>query len=210
VKSHFISFESINLVIIFEKNQNMKTEKVLSIIFLISLVFKVAGWPGGGALMVLSLTILTLCYFPFGFYFLNDKPVFKQKLSTSIIYGWLLPVAILGVEFKLMYWPGYGPMLIIGIMTSAILLVVAYMMHKKATTEENKLYHKNLLLRTLILFFCAFVCFLIPEKTIIDISFQYDEKLKELYLKKSENTNDLELQKEIELYHRQQSEKQNP
>lgn len=188
----------------------MKTEKVLSIVFLISLLFKFAGWPGGGALMVLSLTILTLCYFPFGFYFLNDKPVFKQKLGTSILYGWLLTIAIIGIEFKLMYWPGYAQMLLIGIMTTAILLIVAYMMHKKATTEETKLYHKNLLLRTLILFFCALVCFLIPEKTIINMSFQNDEKLKELYIKKSENPNDLELQKEIELYHKQQSETQNP
>ena len=54
----------------------MKTEKALSIVFIISLIFKLMHWPGAGPLMVLSLLGLGLCYFPFGFYFFSDKNLF--------------------------------------------------------------------------------------------------------------------------------------
>lgn len=181
----------------------MKTEKVLSIIFIISLIFKICGWPGGAALMVLALTLLAFCYFPFGFYFLNEKSVFKQKLGISILFGWLLSVAIIGIEFKLLYWPGYHMMLIVGLATAAILTAFAYMMYKKANTDETKLYHKNLLTRTLIIFSLSLITFLISEKAIVTMSFQDDPKLKALYLKKIDNPNDLQLEKEIEEYHKQ-------
>lgn len=186
----------------------MKTEKILSIVFLISLVFKIADWPGSGPIMVLSLLFLTFCYFPFGFYFLNEKNVFKQKLGTSIIYGWLLATPIIGILFKLMYWPGYGPMLMVGTITTAILLVVAYIMHKKATTEEAKLYHTNLLSRTLILFICSLAFFLISEKSIMNFTFQNNEKLKSIYLKNLENPNEIQFQKEIKEYHKEELKKQ--
>lgn len=199
----------LKLLIIFDKNQNMKTEKILSIIFIISLIFKLNGWPGGGPLLVLSLTILTLCYFPLGFYFLNEKSVFKQKLGTSILFGWLLAIAIIGIEFKLMYWPGYLNMLIIGIMTAGILLIFAYISNKKASTDELKKYHQNLLIRTLVLLIASLICLIIPEESIIKMSFQNDQKLKELYLERLENPNDLELQKKIEEHHKQKPKVQN-
>ncbi|SEP62655.1 hypothetical protein [Flavobacterium urocaniciphilum] len=186
----------------------MKTEKILSIIFIISLIFKFFGWPGGSAILIISLMSLTFCYFPFGFYFLNEKNVFKQKLGTSILFGWLLPVAIIGVQFKFMYWPAYHPMLVIGILTAAIFLVIAYGMYKKANTEETKYYHKNLLTRTLVIFIVSLITLLIPEKSIINMSFQNEPELKELYLKKVDDPNNMELQKEIEEYHKHRFQKQ--
>jgi len=187
----------------------MKTEKILSIIFIISLLFKFFGWPGGSAILIISLMSLTFCYFPLGFYFLNEKNVFKQKLGTSILFGWLLPVTIIGVEFKFMYWPGYHNMLTIGVATAAILLVVSYMMNQKANTEETKHYHKNLLTRTLIIFCVSLITLLIPEKSIINMSFKNEPELKELYLKKVDDPNNLELQKEIEEFQKHRFEDKN-
>lgn len=128
----------------------MKTEKVLSILFIISLIFKLLSWPGSSALMLLSLTLLALCYFPFGFYFFSDKNFKNQNIGVSIIFGWFLSIAIIGIEFKLMHWPGANAMLIIGSLTAGILTIIAYKMYEKAS-EELKNYYKKLLLRASIL-----------------------------------------------------------
>lgn len=182
----------------------MKTEKVLSIIFIISLLIKLMHWPGGSAIMILSLLGLALCYFPLGFYFLNEKNVFKQKLGISIVFGWLLSVAIIGILFKLMFWPGSGPMLIIGFLTALIFSIIAFFMFKNALTGETKHFHKNLLLRSLILFVLSFICYLLPNEVLINHYYSQEPILKDLYLKQIQNPNDKEIQKEIDIYRAQQ------
>jgi len=51
----------------------MKTlEKILGVVVLLGLVLKVVFIPGASIILTLSLTILTLLYFPFGFALLNQ------------------------------------------------------------------------------------------------------------------------------------------
>mgnify|MGYP006170625555 CR=1 FL=1 len=140
----------------------MKTEKALSIVFIISLIFKLMHWPGAGVLMVLSLLGLALCYFPLGFYFLSDKNFKTQNIGISIVFGWLLSVCIIGILFKLMYWPGSSPMLLIGTLTAVPLIGVAVLLYKKST-DILKNYYKNLLIRTSVLFLFSLLCFLLPN-----------------------------------------------
>ena len=63
----------------------MKTEKVLSIVFIISLIFKLMHWPGGSPLMVLSLLGTVDVYF-----IEDDKDTAYQqdikKLRESVLY----------------------------------------------------------------------------------------------------------------------------
>ena len=178
----------------------MKTEKALSIVFIISLIFKLMHWPGAGVLMVLSLLGLALCYFLLGFYFLSDKNFKTQNIGISIVFGWLLSVCIIGILFKLMFWPGSGMMLLIGSLTAAILLVVSFMLFQNST-PELKNYHKNLLTRTLVLFVVSFVCLVLPNSVLINHYYSNEPELKELYLKQQENPEDETIQKEIEEYH---------
>lgn len=178
----------------------MKTEKVLLALFIISLIFKLMHWPGAGPIMILSLLILALCYFPFGFYFFSDKNLKTQKIGISLVFGWLLSICIVGILFKLMFWPGSGMMLLIGSMTAAILLVVSFMLFQNST-PELKNYHKNLLTRTLVLFVVSFACLVLPNSVLINHYYSNEPELKELYLKQQENPEDETIQKEIEEYH---------
>lgn len=178
----------------------MKTEKALSIVFIFSLLFKLMHWPGAGPLMILSLLGLAFCYFPFGFYFFSYKNFKTQNIGISIVFGWLLSVSIIGILFKLMYWPGSGPMLIVGATTAFMLAGVAVILFARST-DLLKNYYKNLLIRTVVLLVISLVCLLIPNSVFINHYYSNEPELKELYLKQQENPQDESIQKEIEEYH---------
>jgi CDP-diglyceride synthetase len=183
----------------FLKNEKMKTEKILAILFIISILFKLLYWPGGSILMILALLPLALIYFPLGFYFINEKNVFKKELLKSIFFGWLLSTIPIGVLFKCMHWQGASFMLIIGSITGFFLLIYSFIL--KQNSEENSLvFHNKLFLRTLILFGLSFLLYLIPTQQIIRINYLDDPKLGELYIRQYENLQDENIKMEIEEY----------
>jgi hypothetical protein len=165
-------------------------------------------WPGAGVLMVLSLTFLALCYFPFGFYFFSDKNFKNQKIGISILFGWLLSIAIIGIEFKLMFWPGSQVMLLVGCMSAAVLLLAGFSLLKKSD-EDLKNYHKNLFTRTVVIFVLAMICLLLPNSVLINHYYANEPELRELYLKQQENPQDENIQKEIQEYKAKQFEQEN-
>ena len=185
----------------------MKTEKALSIVFIISLLFKLMHWPGGNILMVLSLLILALCYFPFGFYFFSDKNFKTQNIGISIVFGWMLSISIIGILFKLMFWPGYSPMLIIGATVAVLLAAVAVILFARSI-DLLKNYYKSLLIRTVVVLVLSLVCLLMPNSVLINHYYSNEPELKELYLKQQENPQDESIQKEIEEYKAKQYERE--
>lgn len=132
----------------------MKTEKVLAIIVILSTLMKMFHVPGGSVFLILSLLTLTILYFPLGFYFLSDKS-YKENTITSIIFGWLLSVCFVGIMFRIMHWPGAIVMNIVGSMTSLSLAIFIYFKYKNSN-QENMVYFRNLLIRSLILFILSF------------------------------------------------------
>ena len=52
------------------------------------------------------------------------KPGSKQwKLFMSKLYGFGAAIVIVGAMFKIMHWPGAGPMLVIGLSTEAVIFI---------------------------------------------------------------------------------------
>ncbi|MQP52244.1 MULTISPECIES: hypothetical protein [unclassified Flavobacterium] len=133
----------------------MKTEKTLLIIVVLASLLKMLHIPGGSVLLVLSLLGLALCYFPLGFYFLSDKS-YKENTLTSVLFGWLLSVCFIGIMFRIMHWPGAMIMNIVGTMSALPLSIFAYLKHK-SSNQENRVYFRNLLIRSIILFIVSLV-----------------------------------------------------
>jgi len=133
----------------------MKTEKTLLIIVVLASLLKMLHIPGGSVLLVLSLLGLTLCYFPFGFYFLSHRS-FKENTVTSVLFGWLLSVCFIGIMFRIMHWPGSMIMNIVGTMSALPLSIFAYSKYK-SSYQENRVYFRNLLIRSIILFIVSLV-----------------------------------------------------
>ena len=133
-------------LLIDQKYRRMKTTmKVTGIISLIMLglatVFKIMHWPGSGIGFVLGFTILAFVFFPlavFTNYFYSGK---KQNLflHLSALIGGI--VFIIGVQFKVMHWPGAGPMLGMGyLLLLLVFLPTLLIIHvKKAKLKSDKL-----------------------------------------------------------------------
>lgn len=190
--------ENINIVNkLLKSNENRKS--TISIIYYFT-YFQVNALAWSWFDNDIIVTVLAMCYFPFGFYFFSDKNLKTQKIGISLVFGWLLSICIIGILFKLMFWPGSGMMLLIGSISAAILLVVSFMLFQNST-PELKNYHKNLLTRTLVLFVVSFACLILPNSVLINHYYANEPELKELYLKQQENPEDETIQKEIEEYH---------
>ncbi len=128
----------------------MKTERAIAIIIAIGLSFKALHWPGGAFFLMVSLSCLSLLYFPGGFYFFSGKSIKDQNITFSVISGLLLSTVPIDILFKVMNWPGAKFYLIAGIGFSIINLTVTYILYLKKK-DELPTYYNNMLIRASIL-----------------------------------------------------------
>jgi Na+(H+)/acetate symporter ActP len=157
----------------------MKTEIGLTGVFLTGLILKFVQIPGGEFLLIISLGVLAMIYFPAAFYFFCDKKIKQQNLAFTIISGLFLSVIPIGVLFKLQYWQGASLYLLIGIIITPILLFVSYLLLVKS--EENlKNYYKNMIVRTSILGFISLLLFSIPTETLLKFQYWNDPEVARL------------------------------
>ena len=151
-------------------------EKLLVGITLVGLAIKLSHWPGGAVLMILSLGTLSLFY-PIAAYFLFSPakpveidgmvfiPTSAPRVILSLGTGFCLPVAVIGLLFRFMHWPGAKVMLLIGLITVVPIAVVSLIKH--ATTKED--FYKQIAIRTIVIgslaiLLFAFVIFPMPVK----------------------------------------------
>ena len=157
----------------------MRTEKILTIIFIVGLLFKVLHWSGAEQLLAISLFSLAILYFPTAFYFFCDKVIKRQNLVLSIVAGLFLALVPLGVLFKIMYWSGGQTYLSVGAVTSLIILAVVYFLKSK-TSEDLKIYYENMFLRTSVLTCLAIIFYLTSTATLLKIQYWDDPELARL------------------------------
>ncbi|MDF2435669.1 MAG: hypothetical protein K0Q95_45 [Bacteroidota bacterium] len=161
----------------------MKTEKTLALLFFIGVLFKVMHWPGAGPLIVVSLSTLAILYFPLAFYFFCDKTIKHQNLPLSVVSGFFLSIIPIGLAFKLQHWPGAQIYLLIGIITSPIILTTVYVLRERAPINLS-VYYNNMLKRTAVSFIFATILYFTPNDRLIIIQHWDDPefaRLKILY-----------------------------
>jgi len=136
-----------------------KLEKILGLIFLIAIILKLTLLPGGGILATISLMILANLYFLFGFALFNQielKNILKGDSYTGIsnlrifgafVTGTALSILCVGVLFKLQHWPGSKPNIIVGLISSVIILIVSIIKYYKS---KEVIYSKIILRLTII------------------------------------------------------------
>jgi hypothetical protein len=140
----------------------MKTEKIAFFVFISGLLLKILHLPGSGIILILSLMTLGIIYFPTSFYFFSDKSIKNQNLALSIISGLFFSLIPIGILFKILKWPGEGKLyLLIGSVTLPILLLVIILLRNKSS-ENLKVYFRNMIIRTVILTILTVVFYLLP------------------------------------------------
>lgn len=164
-----------------------KTEIILVIIALIGFGLYLIPIEGGTIIVTVSLILLSLMYFIFGFAFLNGiklKKIFKKEsykgisvlsIILAIVMGMTLSTAVIGVLFGLLSWLGAGIMLVIGLLNLAflgILILVGYLVDKSFSL-------RGVMGRALILAGLSLLLLILPNRTIINFKERdYPEFLK--------------------------------
>jgi hypothetical protein len=177
----------------------MRTEKITSLIFIIGLLFKFFNIPGSSLVLILSLSVMAIIYFPVGFFFFSDKTIKNQNLPLSIVSGFFLSIIPIGMLFKLQYWPGGQINLLIGSISASVILIVTLFLNSKAK-ENLKTYYKNMILRTAILIILSASLYFIPSTTLIKLQYRNEPefaKIKTLYYA---NPNNEEYRKQHDNY----------
>ena len=178
----------------------MRSEKILSAVFLLGLVLKLLNIPAAGMLLMLSLMGIGILYFPAAYYFFSDKVIKRQNIPLTIVSGLFFSLIPIGILFKLLYWPGGGKMyLIIGSVTAPIIFIISYISRTKAV-EDLKIYYKNMLFRTGVLTILAALFLLTPTGKILKIQYRNDPELARLKTQYFDNPDNKEYKKQYDAY----------
>jgi hypothetical protein len=149
----------------------MRTERVLALLALAGLIIKFLHYPGGMQLMLLSMGALSMVYFYFAFYFFSEKKIANQNIALTIPSGIAFAIIVIGILFKLQYWPGNGFLyLLIGLISTPIILIFTNILQKRAgdaASDELKLYYKRMTRRAIVMFCLSALFFFTPSETIL-------------------------------------------
>ncbi len=156
-----------------------KLERILGTIAILSVILKLIHVPLSSMLLILSTGLLAVLYY-FSFALLNGirgrdiftGAAYKQTTSTTIILGVVLGFAlaplILGVMFKLSFWPGSRLMLFAGLSAAALVLFLSFLLYK----VEQKEFYSRVFRRLVIIGGISLAIFLTPSKTLVDIMYR--------------------------------------
>ncbi len=177
----------------------MKTETAFAIFILTALFFLIMGWPGGAAFLVLAFFSLSMVYAALGFYIFSDKNLKTQNLALSIIGGIFLSLSLLGMIFKMMYWPGSKPMLLLGTITATIIVVATFIL-KKSENIDLKKYYRNMLVRSISVSSFCWLLLIVPTPAFITFVHQRDSEEARLRILVYENPGNDEYREQLNDY----------
>lgn len=144
----------------------MKTETTFFTLFVIGIALFFTSIPGASLLLLFSGAILMLLYFPFGFYFFCDKKLRNQQIVLTILGSVFLSLAIQGVLFRMMDWPGAMNSIYPSLVSAPLLFLFSLYLNKKGK-EQLRTYSRNMMIRTGLVTLLVLVVYLIPARTLL-------------------------------------------
>lgn len=173
----------------------MKTERILTALAVLALVLKIAGIAGANIILISSVAGLVLLYFPFGFYFFAPAKPHGHSVWVSAAAGMVLSIALYGLLFKLMRWPGAAVIEYAGLLTIGLSFVLYE--QKLACAPSLQTYYSQLLKRSIIVTAISVLVLIIPNGLMNEIMPSHLEQLHRNYLR---DTTDLDAKNRYENY----------
>ena len=119
-------------------------EKIILLVVIIGLIFKLMHWPFAGLILTISLTSLAMFYIASAFNAFEDK---DKNRGLSVVCGIFMSITTIGILFKFMHWPMANIQLLVGAIPLPILFLVTLLLKLKQKDEILQTYYKNMLLR---------------------------------------------------------------
>jgi hypothetical protein len=141
-------------------------EKIIAGLVILALILKLLHIPGGSTFSVLFIGILSMFYFAGGFFLfktddtaVDDGFLYKKTNSArvfgSIATGLSLSAALVGILFKVMYWPGAAVQLIFGLFCLLVIGIICLIKYLK----DNPGYYRTIGIRVAIVGITGIILF---------------------------------------------------
>ncbi|MDW3193622.1 MAG: hypothetical protein R8G66_14720 [Cytophagales bacterium] len=185
----------------------MRTEFTLGAVAIVSLIFMLMTFHDAEYALGLSLTILSIIYFPLGFWHINGiglSKVFKREAYREIspghgfvtfVAGFILSLLSSGCMFKVLQLPGYGVLLYNGQIAALILFVLGLISY----LVQKSVFKLKLLGRLMIWGLLAFALLRIPGWMIVSYAYRDHPEYVRAYMDAVEHPDDEELQRKAEM-----------
>ena len=173
----------------------MKTERILLAVAVLALLIKISGIPGGNILLLCSLAGLALAYFPLGFYFFARTEPDRHSVLVSVIGGMVWSVALYGILFKLMCWPGAAILEYLGLLSIGFCLLLYE--QKRTCAPSLQAYYSQMLKRGIIVAVVSVLVLVIPRGVMNEVMPSHLEMLHRNYLR---DTTDIEARERYQKY----------
>jgi hypothetical protein len=183
------------------------TEKILTGLWILGLIFKFALLPGGSVIFLLGIQLLSILYFIFSFLLFNNirfRSMFKgesyahtntMRIIGAVCSGLCLSVLLTGILFKFLLWPGAMPMLIVGLVPSGIILVIAFV---KYLTTKNR-YYAGVLVRVGVYLLLSMILCAVSNLSLVKIYHRDNPAYIDAYEQLQLDPGNPELERQLEL-----------
>ncbi len=201
------------------KTNMKKLEIILGFFAVLGIALKYFHIPGSTIIIILSFSILSAFYYLFSFAHLNGigfRGIFKKdsyrqttikRILLAVALGFSLSILIIGMLFKIQFWPGALMTLSAGLILCSIVFLFTLFFFLR-----NKIMaYKRFFIRIYIYGILGLILFLIPQTSLIDVYYRKNPDYAEIYKKHIENPDDEEikeemLQKREEMYQQKEEE----
>jgi len=92
--------------------------------------FKLMHWPGAGPLFVMGIFLFSMFFLPIFFIDRMTKNPKGLNIVTNIFALFSTMMLFMGVLFKMMHWPGAGPMIVFGALLFIIPTLILYVIQQ--------------------------------------------------------------------------------
>jgi hypothetical protein len=201
-------------------------ERICIILAVAGLLFKLMHWPGAGIMIVLGFSALSMIYFILGWLLFRARKSKATIWGLAIPAGFFLSTAVIGVMFKLQYWPGSSANLAAGGFISLVVIapIAFFLMRKYEGLDESytspakasplldqpdnsvvvkgarSAFARNVLTRALIIGGIAVLLYFTPSRTLLNIQYHDDPEYANLMARAIENPDHPEYWKDVDEY----------
>jgi hypothetical protein len=182
-------------------------EKILAILILVFFVLNLILVPFSGVLLTISLLTISLIYYPFGFAFFNNirlRNIFKKvsyksvtvlHIIGAIVIGMALSDICVGILFKIQGYPMANYLLIVGLISTAIILIIGLIRYLKSKSS----YYSFMFKRIAIIGFIGLFFLIISDLTLVKIRFRNHPDYVKAYQEYKANPKTSESEKKLKL-----------
>lgn len=183
-----------------------KFELIVGLIAILGIVLKLLHIPGSGLLTVLTLLTLSMFYYAFSFALFNGirlRDIFKKasykdtsvkRIIGAVGLGFALSTIIIGVLFKLQFWPGAMVQLMTGLVMTGLILLIATIFYFRSKAD----FYKRVFRRIAIYGIPGLMLLLTSTATLVDIYYRDKPEYAALYKEVLADPDNMELRGQLE------------